>query len=134
MSMTITTGSQKGLPKTSIRERPRPPVNPGGKGPPHGQGPPRNGSQQFSGQQILEITDEQIEFIKEKKPAVDIYINNIRKPEFSGSLSDIDKTDKKIVVQLSGSKQPGKEKETKIMVTKSIMIEFSVLPNKEVEI
>lgn len=128
MSIT-TTKSRKGpsnKEKMSIREWPRPPANPIGKGPPHG-------SQQFSGQQILEITDEQIEFIKKKKPSVDIYIDNIRKPELSGSLSDIDKANEKIVVQLSGYRQPGKEKEIRIAVTKSIMIEL-VLPNKEVEI
>jgi len=137
MNMMTTTGSRKIPPrkgkKTLIHEWPRPPENPGGKGPPRGQGPPHKNAKSrddhreaFSGQQILKIMGEQIKFIKEKKPFVDVYIDNIRRPEFSGSLSNINKADEKIVVQLSGSKQPGKEKEIRIAVTKNISIELSI--------
>lgn len=145
MNAMATTGARKIPPrnrkKTLTREWPRPPENPGGKGPPRRQEPPHrnaksrdNPQEVFSGQQILEITDEQIEFVRKRKPSVDVYIDNIRRPEFSGSLLNIIKADEKIVVQLSGSKQPGKEKETKIPVTKSIMIKLPALPNKEVGI
>lgn len=121
--MSIITGSQKGLTsnrkKTSIHELPRPPRK---------SAKSRDDRQQFSGQQILKIDEQTIEFIGKRRPAVVVYINNIKKPECSGSLSGINTTDKKIVVQLSGYKQPKIE----IAVTKSIMIEL-VLPNKEVE-
>ncbi len=133
-------GSRKTPPRnqTPIREWTKPPVNPEDKGPPRGQGPPYQNAKSrddhreaFYGQQILEITDGQIELIKERKPSIDVYINNIRRPEFSGSLLNINKADEKIVVQLSGFKQPGKKKETKIPVTKSLMIKLPVLPNVE---
>ena len=129
--MNIMTIPPRDRKKTLIHGWPRPPENPGGKGSSHKNAKSRDDHREmFYEQQILEITDGQIELIKGRKPSVDVYIDNIRKPEFSGSLSNVNKADKKIVVQLSGSKQPGKKKETKITVTRSIMIKLS-LPNKE---
>ena len=138
MNMMTTTGSRKIPPrnrkKMLTRKWPSPPENPGGKGPPRKNAKSRDDPQKvFSGQQILKITDEQIKFVKKRKPSVAVYIDNIRKPEFSGSLLNIDKADEKIVVQLSGSKQPDKKREIKISVTKRIMIKL-LLPNKEVRI